>query len=52
MTPAVAANEQTYNIGNDYSLAAELADYEAEQEDETVARQALNQFMAEYWGIE
>jgi hypothetical protein len=31
-TNAAAANEYRRNLGSDYSLASELADYEAEQE--------------------
>lgn len=53
MTTAAAAAEYKSNVGFDYSLAAELADFEAEQEaeDETAARRALNARMAEWYGI-
>lgn len=55
MTTAAAANEYKSNIGHDYSLEAELADYAAEQELEdvdtmtTAQRQALNAAMAEWF---
>jgi hypothetical protein len=57
MMNAAAANEIKSNIGPDYSLAAELADWAAEQEEAedvdlmtTAERQALNARMAEWFG--
>lgn len=55
MTTAAAANEYKSNVGHDYSLEAELADYAAEQELEdvdsmtTAQRQALNAKMFDYF---
>lgn len=57
MTPAAAANEYRSNLGHDYCLEAELADFEAGQELEdvdamtTAQRRALNARMAEWYGI-
>jgi protein tyrosine/serine phosphatase len=53
MTPAAAAAEYRSNIGPDFSLAdAYDAEYlDAEAEDETAARQALNARMADWYGI-
>lgn len=58
MMNAAAANEIKSNIGHDYSLAAELADWATEQEEvedvdlmTTAERQALNARMAEFFGI-
>lgn len=52
---AAAANEYGYNIGPDCTLAdaydPEYLDEEAEAEDETMARQALNARMADWYGI-
>ena len=56
MNTAATANEYKSNIGPDYSLAAELADFEVGQEAEdvemmtTAQRQALNARMAEWFG--
>lgn len=54
MNTAAAANECRSNIGSDFTLAdaydAEYLDAEP-FEDETVARQALNARMAEWYGI-
>jgi hypothetical protein len=56
MTTAATANEYKSNVGPDYNLAAELADYAAEQDAEdvdtmtTAQRQALNMRMAEWFG--
>lgn len=55
MTNAAAANEYKSNVGHDYRLEAELADYAAEQEAEdvdnmtTAQRQALNAAMFDYF---
>jgi hypothetical protein len=54
MTSAAAAAEYQGNIGHDYDLAFELAEWEAEQEaeaDEAAERQALNARVAEWYGI-
>jgi hypothetical protein len=54
MTTAAAAAEYRANTGQDFTLAdaydPEYLDA-AEHEDETAARQALNQRMAEWYGI-
>lgn len=55
MNTAAAAAEYRANIGQDYDLAFELAEYEAEAEAEdvdsmtTAQRQALNARMADWW---
>jgi hypothetical protein len=56
MTTAAAAAEYKANLGADFTLAdafdAEyLEDRAAEDEDERARRQALNQAMAEWYGI-
>lgn len=55
MRPATVANEINYNLGADYSLQAELADFEMERETEDVdamtteQRQALNASMFDWF---
>lgn len=55
MTPAAAAAEYRSNVGHDFTLAdaydAEYLDADAEAEDETATRQALNARMADWYGI-
>jgi hypothetical protein len=56
MTPAAAAAEYRTNLGPDFTLAdAYDLDYldveQAEDEDETAERQAINARMAEWYGI-
>jgi hypothetical protein len=52
MTPAAAANEYAQNLGPDYCLEAELADFEAEQEEvDEAERQRRNVAYGEWLGM-
>jgi hypothetical protein len=54
MTPAIAAAQYNSNLGHDFTLAdaydPEYMDEEA-AENETAKRQALNQAMADWFGM-